>query len=162
MKKSTILLKVAVILIGIPVIVLGVLLWGEIGGTAIKAAGEGMTLGYIVLSILIGMTLSMFPFYTALIYAYKLITYIDKKLVFSSLAVEALGKIKRCAYIIGFIYVALLPFIYVIAEWDDAPGLIIIGSIPAFTAFVIGIFSSVLQYLLDEAVSIKTENDLTV
>ena len=33
---------------------------------------------------------------------------------------------------ISGLYVVILPFIYVVAELDDAPGLIIIGMVPDF------------------------------
>jgi len=158
MKKSTLLLKVAIILIGIPVLVLAVLLWAGVGDTAIQA----LTLGYVITGILIGITLSMVPFYTALYQTYKLITYIDRNKAFSSLAVRGLRKIKQYAFIITGIYILILPLVYIVAEWDDAPGLILIASIPAFAAFVVGVFSSVLEYLLEEAIDIKNENDLTV
>src|SRR5690625_439458 len=158
MKKSTLLLKVAIILIGIPVLVLAVLLWAGVGDTAIQA----LTLGYVITGILIGITLSMVPFYTALYQTYKLITYIDRNKAFSSLAVRGFRKIKQYAFIITGIYILILPLVYIVAEWDDAPGLILIASIPAFSAFVVGVFSSVLEYLLEEAIDIKNENDLTV
>lgn len=162
MKRSTLFLKIAVILIGIPVLALAILLWSSVGVTAINAAVDGLTLGYIISGILIGITLSMIPFYAALAKAYKLITYIDDGKAFSDLAVKALNKIKRYAFIISGIHVVILPLIYIVAEWDDAPGLIIVGAVPVFASFVVAVFSAVLEYLLEEAVNIKAENELTI
>jgi hypothetical protein len=48
------------------------------------------------------------------------------------------------------------------AEVDDAPGLILVGMVPIFTSLVIAVFAAVLQRLLQEAIDIKSENDLTV
>ncbi len=78
------------------------------------------------------------------------------------LSVKALKNIKICALIITGLYVVILPFVYFVAELDDAPGLIIIGMIPAFASIVIAVFAAVLQRLLQEAILIKSENDLTV
>lgn len=162
MKRSTIFLKVSIILIGIPVLAAAIFLWIVLGITAVQAAISGLTLGYIITGILIGITLSMIPFYAALIQAYKLTTYIDQGKAFSSLAVVALRKIKKFAFVISGIYVVMLPLVFIVAQWDDAPGLVIVGMTPAFAAFVIATFSMVLEYLLEEAVSIKEEHDLTI
>lgn len=56
----------------------------------------------------------------------------------------------------------MMPFVYLIAELDDAPGLIIIGMIPIFASTVIAVFAAVLKKLLQEAIDIKSENDLIV
>jgi hypothetical protein len=55
-----------------------------------------------------------------------------------------------------------MSFIYLFADKDDAPGLILIGMVPIFTAMVIAVFAAVLQKLLKSAIDMKSENDLTV
>ena len=55
-----------------------------------------------------------------------------------------------------------MPIFYLIAEADDAPGIILIGMVIIFAALVIAVFAAVLQKLLQEAIDIKSENDLTV
>lgn len=60
------------------------------------------------------------------------------------------------------IYVLGLPLFYLLAERDDAPGVILIGMAVIFAAMVIAVFAAVLQKLLKEAIDIKSENDLTV
>ena len=54
-----------------------------------------------------------------------------------------------------------MPLFYLVAERDDAPG-IIIGMIIIFASMVIAVFAAVLQRLLKDAIDIKSENDLTV
>jgi hypothetical protein len=49
-----------------------------------------------------------------------------------------------------------------LAQIDDAPGLILVGFLPVFTAMVVGVFAAVLERLLKEAIDIKSFNDLTV
>ena len=55
-----------------------------------------------------------------------------------------------------------MPLFYLIAEKDDAPGIILIGMALIFASMVIAVFAAVLQKLLKEAIDIKSENDLTV
>lgn len=55
-----------------------------------------------------------------------------------------------------------MPVFYLMAEIDDAPGIIVIGLVIIFASMVIAVFAAVLQKLLKEAIDIKSENDLTV
>ncbi|MDA5111097.1 DUF2975 domain-containing protein [Brevibacillus thermoruber] len=102
------------------------------------------------------------PFYFALYQAFKLLSYIDQNKAFSELSVIALKKIKYCAITINILYVVGMPLFYLMAEVDDAPGIIVIGLVMIFASMVIGVFAAVLQKLLKEAIEIKAENDLTV
>lgn len=92
----------------------------------------------------------------------KLLRLIDQKQTFSEEAVFTLKRIKQCALTITGIYILTMPFIYLFAEKDDAPGAIIIGMVPLFVSFVVAVFASLLQKLFKNALEIKTENDLTV
>ncbi|SHN27431.1 DUF2975 domain-containing protein [Gracilibacillus kekensis] len=159
---STIFLKIAVILMGLPVLALCIFLLPQIANEAIEAAKNNSTLAYVVFGILIIMYSSVLPFYVALYQAFKLLSYIDKNKAFSKLSVKALKKIKYCAIIISGLYVVALPLVYIVAEWDDAPGLILVGMVMVGAPFVIAVFAAVLQRLLQEAINIKSENDLTV
>ncbi|MNF13629.1 hypothetical protein D3C80_2155360 [compost metagenome] len=55
-----------------------------------------------------------------------------------------------------------MPLFYLMAEKDDAPGIIVIGLILIFASTVIAVFAAVLQRLLKEAIELKSEIDLTV
>ena len=55
-----------------------------------------------------------------------------------------------------------MPLFYLVAERDDAPGIILIGMVIIFASIVIAVFAAVFQRLLQEAINIKSENDLTV
>lgn len=50
----------------------------------------------------------------------------------------------------------------IVAKWDDAPGLILITMVLIGASFAVAVFSSVLQRLLQQAIEIKEENELTV
>ncbi|WP_394236954.1 DUF2975 domain-containing protein [Niallia oryzisoli] len=162
-RGSTLFLKTAVIIIGIPVLVLCLYFLPQIAKEAIEHVEKGaVVLPYVVFGLLFIMYVSAIPFYYALYQALKLLSYIDKNQAFSDLSVKALKKIRNCAITISGLYVVGLPLVFVIAEWDDAPGLVLIGMVVVGASLVIAVFAAVLQRLLKEAIDIKSENDLTV
>ena len=110
---------------------------------------------YILYSLFIGLYVSAIPIFIALYHAYQLLQFIDNKKVFSIVSVKALKTIKICAYIICGLYVVIIPFVYILANKDDAPGLIIVGVLPIFVAFVIAVFADVLQRILIDAIKIN-------
>ncbi|GGM41170.1 membrane protein [Paraliobacillus quinghaiensis] len=161
-RGSTVFLKIAIFLIGIPVLGLCVLLLPKIAMEAIEQAQDGAMLAYVVFGLLIIMYGSAIPFYVALYQGLLLLSYIDKNQAFSELSVNALRKIKNSAKLIFGLYVVALPLIFIIAEWDDAPGLVLLGMVIAGSSLIVAVFVAVLQRLLQQAIKIKSENDLTV
>lgn len=159
---STHFLRFAVFCIGLPVLALCVYVLPQLAMEAFAQAKKGAELAYVVFGLLAIMYASAIPFYYALYQAMKLLRYIDKNEAFSQISVDALKKIRTCAIIISGMYAVALPLIYVIAEWDDAPGLILIGLVVVGAAMVIAVFAALLKKLLQEAINIKSENDLTV
>ncbi|SIQ07720.1 Protein of unknown function [Peribacillus simplex] len=156
---TTLFLKIAVIFIGMPVLALCIFLVPEIANFAAELYPDMTYLKYLVF---IDLYASAIPFYFALYQAFKLLSYIDKNNAFSELSVKALKTIKNCAITISGLYVVGMPLFYLIAEKDDAPGIIVIGMVVIFASLVIAVFAAVLQRLLQEAIDIKSENDLIV
>ena len=112
--------------------------------------------------ILLGMYVPAIPFFFALYQALKLLTYIDKNKAFSNLSVMTLKNIKYCANIITALYTAGLPYIFYVANKDHSRGVIITGLVVIFASIVVATFAAVLQKLLQDALDIKSENDLTI
>ncbi|MCY8837313.1 DUF2975 domain-containing protein [Bacillus atrophaeus] len=158
-RGTTLFLKIAVFLIGIPVLALCIFLVPEIANFAAELYPDIVYIKYLVL---INLYASAIPFYFALYQAFKLLSYIDKNKAFSELSVRALKDIKYCAITISILFVMGMPLFYLMAEKDDAPGIILIGLVVIFASMVIAVFAAVLQKLLKEAIDIKSENDLTV
>ncbi|WP_445487458.1 DUF2975 domain-containing protein [Niallia sp. 03133] len=156
-RGTTLFLKIAVFLIGTPILALCIY-----GLPLLANNPVNPDYAHILYPIIIGMYVAAIPFYFALYQAFKLLTYIDKNEAFSELSVKTLKKIKYCAFAISTVYVVVLPFIYILAEKDDAPGVMLIGMVIIFASLVIVFFAAVLQRLLQEAINIKSENDLTV
>ena len=156
---STLFLKTVVILIGIPVLAMCIFLVPKIGAFAAELYPD---IAYIKYLVFINLYATAIPYYFALYQTFKLLNYIDKNKAFSELSVQALKNIKYSALAINVLYVLSMPLFYLVAERDDAPGIIIIGMIMIFASMVIAVFAAVLQRLLKDAIDIKAENDLTV
>ena len=157
---STIILRCAVFLAGALILTL-------CGLTTILSVKELFSVtadyDYLTYILLIGTYASAAPFFIALYQALKLLNYIDSDRVFTELSVKALRIITHCAMAV-FVVCTLggLPFFYAIAQLDDAPGAIIIGMAISGVAFIVAVFASVLNRLLQDVIEIKTENDLTI
>jgi hypothetical protein len=157
MKRETLFLRIALFIIGLPVLAL----W-MFGLPWLIKNPVNPNYAHILYPIIIGICASSIPYYIALYKAFRLLGFIDKNIAFSELSVKALRVIKYCAIIITTLYALIMPFAYLAAKLDDAPGLIIIGMIPPFTSVIIAVFTAVLQKLLKNAIDIKAENDLTI
>ncbi|MFC4809420.1 DUF2975 domain-containing protein [Paenibacillus sp. GCM10023250] len=154
-RGTTFFLRATVVLIGLPV--LGICAWG-----LPLVIGTGYFPAYMLLPVVILAYASAIPFFYALYQALRLLGFIDRNRAFSERSVQALSRIKGCAFAICVLDLASLPFLYLMAESDDAPGLIVVGLVIAFASLVIGVFAAVLQKLLKSAVEFKSELDLTV
>ncbi|WP_091020886.1 DUF2975 domain-containing protein [Paenibacillus amylolyticus] len=156
-RGTTIFLKLAVLLIGVPILALCIFGIPWLANNPVNPNYAGALYPIVII-----MYVSVIPFIVALYQAFRLLSYIDKNEAFSLISVKSLKTIKYCAIVISSLYFVMLPFVYVVAEKDDAPGLILMGMIPVFASLVIAVFSAVLQRLLQEAIDIKSENDLVV
>ena len=156
-RGTTLFLKLAVLFIGLPIIALCIfgLIW-------LISNPANPDYDQVLYPIIIGMYISIIPFFIALYQAFKLVSYIDKNQAFTDLSVKALKKIKFCALIISGLYAVILPFVFGLAQIDDAPGLVLVGTVPIFASLVIAVFAAVLPRLLQDAIEIKKENDLIV
>ncbi|MCY9663082.1 DUF2975 domain-containing protein [Paenibacillus chondroitinus] len=158
-RGTTLFLKMAVIVIGIPILALCIFLVPKFGNFA---GGLYPDMAYMQPLVLIDMYAAAIPFYIALYQAFKLLSYIDKNLAFSELSVTSLKKIKYCAITISGLYLSGMPLYYYIARKVDPPIITVTGWVIIFASIVIAVFAAVLQKLLQEAIYIKSENELTV
>lgn len=157
--RSTNFLRFALTLLGLIVLALCIFALPEAwrGGPA-----EFPAAGYAVLMIVCGLYATAIPFYIGLWHTFKLLNYIDKGTAFSEESVKTLRSIKHCAAVIAALYVGGVPLLFPIANADDAPGLIIFGAVIACGPIAVAVFAAVLQKLLQNAIDIKSENELTV
>lgn len=115
-----------------------------------------------VFLIVIGLYATAVPFFIALWQTLKLIRYIELNKAFSDLSVKALRNIKYCATAIAVLYIGGVPLLLPIAQADDAPGLVLMGMVVASAPLAIATFAAILQRVLEDAIAIKSENDLTI
>ena len=104
------------------------------------------------------------PFFVALYQAIRALGYVGKNQVFSPEVVRALRIIKYCAIaIIGFVILEEL-FIVLSGNLDsDNPGApIFMGLLVTLPSMVVATVAAMFEQILQNAVELKTENDLTV
>ena len=156
-RGSTLFLKVVILLIAI----------GVLAAMIRFPQTEGRAANLDLISIysdpfIIYIYLGSIPFFVGLYQAFKLLNLIDASKAFSQGAVNILRNIKFASLsLIGFILLALL-YIRFAAAGDDPAGPTALGIIVSFAAVVIATAAAVFQKLLQNAVDLKSENDLTV
>lgn len=113
--------------------------------------------------VLIVSSSAAIAFFVAVGQILRLLQLIDKNKAFSNASVTAMKNVKYCGFVISTLFLTWLPLVYFIAEWEDAPGLILMfGTVFIGVPLVVGIFAAVAQRLFQNAIDIKKENDLTV
>jgi hypothetical protein len=159
MKPGSMFLRAVIILMGVIALAVCIFALPSISsGAAIEYPGAD-NLRVIFIG---GLYLSVLPFFIALYQGLKLLNYIDKNTAFSQVSVKALKIIKYTGIVMSICYMVGVPYLFHIAELDDAPGLGLIALVFAGAPLVIATFSAVLQKVLQSAIAIKSENDLTV
>ena len=117
---------------------------------------------YVIYPGLIGFNATLATFLFALYQAFKLLQYIDTNNAFSELSIEALRKIKFTGVVMSILYWMAMPLVFVFADLDDAPGAILMWAAIACAPLIVATFAAVLQKLVQHAIDIKSENDLTI
>lgn len=157
---STLLLRVTLVGLGLIVSVMGA---GIATGVNKHWALEFPDIAYAKHPIMVGLAACVIVFWVALNQAFKLLDLIDRNQSFSPTSVKTLQNIKYCALAFAGIFTTGMPAVFYIAEKDDAPGLVlIIGTIFIGVPVVVAVFAGVCQKLFQNAIDIKSENDLTV
>ena len=156
-RSSTIFLQVVIVLIGIGTLAL--MLWEphiegrNVHATLFKIYFKDPALAYAYIASI--------PFFMALYQAFKVLGYAGQNQVFSQAAVKALRTIKYCAIaIIGF--VAVGEIFIMLGNSDDRAGGVFMGILITFGSIVIATAAAMFETILQSAVDIKSENDLTV
>jgi hypothetical protein len=156
-RSSTIFLQVVIVLIGIGALAL--MLWEphvegrNAHATLVEIYFEDPFLAYAYIASI--------PFFAALYQAFKVLGYAGQNKIFSQAAVNALRTIKYCAIaIIGFVAVSVIfmPF----SDPDDRPPGVVMRILITFGAIVAATAAAMFQRILQNAVEMKSENDLTV
>src|SRR3990167_562326 len=156
-RSSTFFLKL--VLCFIAIIVLAGLIWfPQTEGRAANLDLINIYTDPFIIYIYIG----SIPFFIGLYQAFKLLNFIDGSNAFSQGAVNTLRNMKFASLsLIGFIALAEV-YIRFFAHGDDPAGPTALGILASFAVAVIATAAAVFQKLLQNAVDLKSENDLTV
>jgi len=157
-RGSTIFLQIVIVFIGIGAFAL--LVWEpRIEGRNVHATNFEI---YFKDPFLVLVYIGSIPFFAALYQAFKMLGYVGQNKVFSQEAVKALRTIKYCAIaIIGFVVVEEI-IIMLTHGSDDPAGGVFMGILITFGSIVIATAAAIFERILQNAVDIKSENDLTV
>ncbi len=159
-KSSTRLLKATLAFMGLIVLAIAIFAFPSL----YKGARAEFPMASI--SILVIMTvlyLVIIPYFIVLWQSWKLLTLIDQNLGFSAFSISAFKNIKNASLVGGLLLMCgFVPFLFPIADADDAPGLIIYWFFLACIPFIVSVFAAVLEMLFQNAVDMKSENDLTI
>jgi hypothetical protein len=159
-RSSTIFLQIVIVLIGIGALAL--LLWEpQIEGVNAHATNFEIYFKDPFLALVYAGSI---PFFIALYQAFKVLGYAGRNQVFSPAAVNALRTIKFCALaIIGFVVVEEIVILLMNNGDSDNPGApIFMGVLITFPSIVVATAAAMFERILQNAVDIKSENDLTV
>jgi hypothetical protein len=156
-RGSTIFLQVVVVLIGIGALAL--MLWEpHIEGRNAHATTFEI---YFKDAFLAYAYIGSIPFFMALYQAFKVLGYVRQNKTFSQATVKALGTIKYCALaIIGYVAVGVVFMIS--GDPEDRPAGVFMRILITFPSIVVATAAAMFERILQNAVDIKSENDLTV
>ena len=156
-RSSTAFLQVVIVLVGVGALAL--LLWEphlegrNAHATPFEIYFKDPFLAYVYVASI--------PFFAALYQAFKVLGYARQNKVFSQAAVKALRTIKFCAIaIIGF--VAGAEVFIMLHTSDDCAGGVFMGILITFGSIIIATAAATFEWILRNAVDMKSENDLTV
>jgi len=156
-RGSTIFLQIVIVLIGVGALAL--MLWEP----HIEGRNAHATLFEIYFKdpFLAYAYIASIPFFISLYQAFKVLGYVRQNKTFSPATVKALRTIKYCAIaIIGFVAVSVIFLMF--ADKDDRPAGVFMRILIAFPSIVIATAAAMFERILQNAVDIKSENDLTM
>lgn len=155
---SIIFLQAVIVLIGI--VALAIMIRFPL--TEGRAANLDLFHIYADPFILYGYAASI-AFFVALFKAFKLLGYIGQNNVFSSNSVKALKSIKYCAIALGILIVLAALYIRLFHDKEDDPaGFLAICIVTTFVSIVVATAAAIFEKLLQNAIDMKSENDLTI
>ena len=155
---STVFLQAVIVLIGI--VALTILLWFPL--TEGRAANLDLFSIYSDPFILYGYAASI-AFFVALYKTFKLLGYIRQNRLFSLNSIRTLRGIKYCAIILSILIVMAGIYIKIFHNKEDDPaGFLAMCIVTTFISIVVATAVAVLEKILQNAVDMKSENDLTI
>lgn len=158
-KSSTIFLQAVVVLIGIGALAL--LLW-EPHLEGVNANATTLYEIYFDDPFLAYAYTSSILFFAALYQAFKALGYVRQDKTFSQATLKAVRTIKYCAMALVVLIAAPVGYLFIVRPGDDIAGGVAMGLMLIFISAVTAAGATVFEKTLKNAVSMKSENELTV
>ena len=158
-RGSTIFLQMVLVLIGLGVLAF-LIFEPQVEGRNVNATQFEI---YFNDPFLAYLYLASVPFFIGLFQAIKLLGYVRRDEVFSPLAVRALKIIKYCAITTALFIVGAEAYIFIFVRGtDDIAGGVMMGLFVIVVCSIVAAAAALFERILQNAVDIKAENDLTV
>ena len=158
-RASTIFLQIVILLIGLGVLVF-LILEPQMEGRNVNATQFEI---YFQDPALVYIYMAFVPFFVGLYQAFKLLGYAGRNEVFSQRSVRAFRIIKYCAIATAMFFIGAEIYLFVFVRGsDDIAGGVMMALFIILASSVIATASAVFERVLQAAVEIKSENDLTV
>jgi len=155
---SIVFLQAVIVFIGM--VALAILIWFPL--TEGRATNLDLFSIYLDRFILYGYAVSV-AFFVALYKAFRLLGYIGQNKVFSPDAVKTLKSIKYCAIVLSIAIVMAGLYIRIFhSKEDDPAGFLAMCIVTTFVSIVVATAAAIFEKLLQNAVDMKSENDLTI
>lgn len=159
--KRTSIIFLQIVIIALGIVALALLLWEphlegrNVHATLFEIYFKDPFLAYVYIGSI--------AFFVALYQAFKVLRYAGKNKVFSQETVKSLRTIKYCAMtLIAFILGAEAYFFIAMRGKDDIAGGVMMGLLMIFVSVIVATAAAMFERVLQNAVDIKSENDLTV
>ncbi|GAF40991.1 hypothetical protein FC83_GL000992 [Agrilactobacillus composti DSM 18527 = JCM 14202] len=155
MKIRTLFLKSVLIGVSIIVLLFAIFIFPHIPSVVHQAYPSITWERFVFSGSLYGSALC---FYTAAVYAWRILSLIDQHAVFSGQTLKALTAIKYLTSGMGCCYLLLLPMVYHIARITNAPKMPLMVLAVALVPFICAVVAAILKNLFKQAITMKLEN----
>ena len=158
-RGSTIFLQIVIVLLGVGVLAL--LLWEpQVEGRNVHATQFEI---YFKDPFLAYLYLAFVPFFVGLYQGFRLLGYARRNEIFFPRSVRALRIIKYCASTTAIFILGAEAYLFIFVRGkDDIAGGVAMGVFIILVSAIIATAAAVFERILQNAVEIKSENDLTV
>jgi cytochrome bd-type quinol oxidase subunit 2 len=155
-RSSTAFLQMVIVLIGIAA--LAFLLWEpHVEGVNTHATLFQMYFNSFVIYVYAGSIL----FFVALYQAFRLLGYAGRNEIFSQRSLRALRILKYCA--LALIGVVAVSVVFMIGgDRDDRPAGLFLRVLISFPSIIVAAAAAIFERILQSAVDLKSENELTI
>ncbi|MEC9484512.1 MAG: DUF2975 domain-containing protein [Candidatus Izemoplasma sp.] len=147
---SPLLLKIALIFLAFPAL----FLFGFIGYNVVLGLVDGLAPWFLYPVYILVMAAAALFTYT-LVPSFQVVLAYEKNALFTEETYQRVHQIMSRLFIITVIFFIQLPYWFIIAQWDDAPGLILIMSYVMGIAFTLTLLAALCKRILAEKINLK-------